>query len=452
MRIAIVGGGVSGLAAAFYLSRLGAGQVSLLEASPRLGGIITSKSREGFLMEGGPDAFVTKKPQALQLCRDLGLEDDLIPTRPEHRRSYTWQEGQFHPLPRAFLSPPIEISEIISSPLLSPAGKERAGKESSIPPEKARDESVADFARRRFGSEVLDRIIAPLVAGVYGGDAAELSLRAAFPRLWEHERRHGCLTGQREVEASGESSDIFRSLRGGMVQLIEALTDRISPMVEWRTSTAVSCLSSRDGVFGLETDEDEQIEADAVILATPARVSARILKQGYPQIAEELGQIRYSHSILVNLGYPVEILQDWIGTGLIIPPAANRDLLACTWVNNKFQGRSPEGKWLVRGFIAGKPADRLLDKSDEDVVDAVCRELREILGIDPAPRLRFVHRWPFAMPVYRLGHADLVERLKDQLSRCSGLYCIGNYFDGVGIPDSIRHARQAAEDLSRQLA
>ncbi|HSR54466.1 MAG TPA: protoporphyrinogen oxidase [Acidobacteriota bacterium] len=487
-RVAVVGGGISGLAAAYFLTRHASPpQVAVYEASPEWGGIVLTESEGGFVMEGGPDAFLTLKPEAAQLCRQLGLQDELMETRPSHRRSYTWDGGRFHPLPTRLLNPPVRLEELRQSPLLSPAGRRRAAEEPSIPKGDSEDESVGDFFRRRFGEEVVRRIAEPLLAGVFGGRVEEISMRAAFPRLWDYEQKHGhlCLEdaapdGRQERKPRPSP---FQTLRGGLGTLISALVKacRDSGCVDLRLTAPVRsvrfrrsasnaghgcsaepwtesqpgqpsathhppCAGGDEPAFTVAADQAQE-NFDAVIVAVPAPAAARLLEDGFPQAARILESIPYSPAVLGALAYRGQVLPDLEGSGFIVPPSAGRQLLACTWVHQKWKHRAPEGHSLLRGYLAGQPAGRLMEASEEEITSLIGREFQHLMDIRQEPLFSRVWKLPLALPAYRLGHRARIDSLEDELRSAPGLYCIGNYLDGVGLPDCIRHARAAARSV-----
>ncbi|HSR68993.1 MAG TPA: protoporphyrinogen oxidase [Acidobacteriota bacterium] len=458
-RIAVVGGGISGLSAAYFLSRPpGAAQVTVFEASSHWGGIIVTEEGGGFVMEGGPDSFLAAKPEAAELCRQLGLRDELMETRPSHRRSYTWWEGSFYPLPTGILNPPIRLRELAGSPLLSPQGRERAAREPEIPAGGGEDESVGDFFHRRFGREVVRRIAEPLLAGVFGGGVDEISMQAAFPRLCRYEQLHGCLCLRDTSDQAAESreaapSSPFLTLRGGLATLVEALLrDCRRSGVELRSGRPVQALrparrESPPAPFLLDLEEGEEA-FDAVVMALPAPASAKLLAPAWPDLADALASVDYSPAVLGALAYSGEVPQGRPGSGFIIPPSAGRDLLACTWVHQKWRRRAPRGHSLLRGYLAGEPARRMLQAEDAKVISLLRREFLDLMDVRQDPVLSRVWKLPQALPVYRLGHRSRMAALKKGLQEVKGLTCIGNYLDGVGLPDCIRQARQAARALA----
>ncbi len=447
-RIVVVGGGISGLATSFYLSRMEpASKVTLLESSDRLGGIIRTDSEGGFLMEGGPDAFVAQKKQALDLCRELGIADETISTVEGHRQSFVWFQGRLHPLPTAFLRPPINPGEIVGSSLLSATGRKRALREPQVPARHGEDESVSDFITRRFGHEVLDRIMEPLTVGIFGCTSSRLSVKAAFPRLVEHERSFGKLLGAGGGRPGSGSA--FLSLKGGMQRLTDRLIEAIEDRVECHRNDEVARLSRSGRHYGLTTLQGRQLEAQVVVLALPAPGASALLRAFDERISRLLGGIDYPPAILACLGYSKPVLGDHRGTGFVVHPGSSRPISACTWVDQKFRGRSPPGGSLLRLFISGTSAVQLISWTDSAVARAARAQLDEMLGIREIPDLTRVYRWATGLPVFAPGHIVRVRSITDQLAQHRGLYLVGNYLDGVGIPDCIRHARSVAGRVVR---
>ncbi len=447
MKTVIIGGGISGLAAAYYLSRhQPSNQVVLLESSSRLGGIIRTEQQEGFCLEAGPDAFVRQKKKAAELCRELGLGSELIANRIANQVSYSWLDGKLHPLPRV-LNPPIDLDQLVASPLLSPSGRLRASREPEIPPGGGVDESVASFMGRRFGPEVVQRVFEPLVAGVFGGSASEISLPAAFPHLLDFEQQHGCLSlpGTESASPSGTKAEesSFQSLRNGMGQLPAKLAQVLQEVVQLHLGSSVRSIGRDGGRFRIELESGASLQTDSAVLATSAPVAASLLEGDLKPISDLLGQIEYAPSILVCLGYRQEVV-DRPGSGWIAPPDSGKALLACTWAHRKFDHRCPTGHSLLRAYLAGRSASSLLEADDRPIVRIVRQELREIQGVTAHPVVQRVYRLPRALPLYKIGHLDLVSRIKQSLRQTPGLFCIGNYLDGVGIPACLRHAQSVA--------
>jgi oxygen-dependent protoporphyrinogen oxidase len=468
MRIAIIGGGIAGLAAAFELELARAAgaavDYTLFEARERLGGSLSSESVHGAIIELGPDSFLTEKPAAAALCRELGLGSDLIASNDAARKTWILVRNRLVPLPDGlmFLVPTKLIPTALTR-LFSLRTKLRMGMEWLLPPpaSASEDESVADLVRRHFGSETVDRLADPLLSGIYGGDATQLSAHSVLPRLVEMERQHGSLTrgmlaAHRKMrQAAGPASQpkaarpIFTTLRGGMQQLVNALEARLDPAC-LRRSTPVASLEKTSAGWRIAARGATEFY-DAVILAAPAPVAGKLLEFTDPELSQALGAIPYSSSITVNLLYDESILPPLPeGFGFLVPAVEGRSMLACTFVHRKFLGRTPPGKAVLRAFLGGIRNHAMLTEPDATLIQTVRRELGEILG--PAlqrtePEAWRVSRWPSAMAQYAVGHQQRKQQIEARVALLPGLRLAGNAYDGIGIPDCIRLGRLAAQNL-----
>jgi oxygen-dependent protoporphyrinogen oxidase len=466
MRIAIIGGGIAGLAAAYELeqARQQSAEVeyTLFEASDRLGGCLASEIAGGAVLERGPDSFITSKPAAAELCRELGLGADLIASNDAARKTCIVVHNRLVPLPDGLMFlVPTKLIPTALTPLFSLPTKLRMGLELLWPPRHSElpDESVAALVERHFGRETVDRLADPLLSGIYGGDATQLSARTVLPGMVEMERKYGSLTRgmlaaslqmKARKAASEESGGIFTAVRGGMRQLVDAVAARLDPSAV-RLSTPVSAVEKTAHGWRIESRQPEFY--DAVILATPAWAAAALLGQADSALAEELRGIPYSSSITVNLVYDeaqIGHLPD--GFGFLVPASEGRAMLACTFVHRKFLGRTPPGKAVLRAFLGGMKNEALLDQSDDVLLATVRRELSEILGeqILPqqaAPEHAQLSRWRRAMAQYAVGHQLRMQRINSRLANFPTLRLAGNAYDGIGGPDCIRLGRQAAKDL-----
>ena len=466
MRIAIIGGGIAGLAAAYELeqARQQSAEVeyTLFEASDRLGGCLASEIAGGAVLERGPDSFITSKPAAAELCRELGLGADLIASNDAARKTCIVVHNRLVPLPDGLMFlVPTKLIPTALTPLFSLPTKLRMGLELLWPPRHSElpDESVAALVERHFGRETVDRLADPLLSGIYGGDATQLSARTVLPGMVEMERKYGSLTRgmlaaslqmKARKAASEESGGIFTAVRGGMRQLVDAVAARLDPSAV-RLSTPVSAVEKTAHGWRIESRQPEFY--DAVILATPAWAAAALLGQADSALAAELRGIPYSSSITVNLVYDeaqIGHLPD--GFGFLVPASEGRAMLACTFVHRKFLGRTPPGKAVLRAFLGGMKNEALLDQSDDVLLATVRRELSEILGeqILPqqaAPEHAQLSRWRRAMAQYAVGHQLRMQRINSRLANFPTLRLAGNAYDGIGGPDCIRLGRQAAKDL-----
>ena len=457
-RVVVVGGGITGLTAAYRLrDRRPDLAVTVVESAARLGGKITTEAVDGFVLEGGPDSLVTFKPQAVALARELGLRERLRPAREDTAGSYVWSGGRQHPLPDGFAGlVPRRIGPLVASPLLPPTAKLRLALECAVLPRAGEeDESLESFVTRRLGREFYRRLVEPMASGIFGADPATLSLVATMPHLRVAEQQHGSLTRlvmaerrrarEREVPRPGPA---VTAPAGGLGELVDALVAALDG-VDVRTSTQVLGVDrpgAGEGRFvvrlcgpdGLETT----VDADAVVLAVPARAVAAMTRTLTPELASLVDGFRMGSTVTVNLGY-AEPLPALEGHGCLVPSREGRVARACTWSSRKFGGRAPEGHTLVRVSLGGASAP--LTELDDDRLVALAREeLATIAGITAEPVLARVHAWREVMPVYTVGHPDRVARVEQILAAVPGLVVAGSAFYGVSVPDCIASADRAA--------
>lgn len=471
MRIAIIGGGIAGLTAAYELEKArAAGEraaYTVYEAQPRLGGSLASETVDGAVLERGPDSFLTEKPAAAELCRELGLGAELLPSNDAARKTYIVVRNRLVPLPDGLMFlVPTKLAPTALTRLFSVRTKLRMGMELLHPPRASEgDESVAALVERHYGAEAVDRLADPLLSGIYGGDAAQLSARTVLPRLVEMEKKYGSLTrgmlaAHKKMQAAAKNPSkarsggaaIFTALRGGMQQLVDALVAHLDPAC-LRTATPVSAIARSGGRWRVEACGAAE-SYDAVIMAAPAWAAAALLAAVDEPLGEELAGIPYSSSITVNLVYDeakMGALPE--GFGFLVPVSEGRSMLACTFVHRKFLGRTPPGKAVLRAFLGGARREAQLAESDETLVATVRRELSEILGaktlgLSIEPEHTQVTRWRRAMAQYSVGHQERMQRVAGRLAGLPGLRLVGNAYDGIGIPDCIRLGRLAARELS----
>ena len=461
IRVAIVGGGISGLAAAYALEekrRAGAAvEYVLYEASPRLGGVLRTEHIDGCVVEAGPDSFITEKPWAADLCRSLGIGDQLIGSNDADRKTYILSRGRLVEMPDGLMfMVPTKIVPTLLSPLFSWKTKLRMAQEFLHPPRAVdRDESVAEFVERHYGSEMVDQLADPLLSGVYGGEAANLSVRAVLPRFAEMERAHGSLgkamLKTRRKMSSGArkpSPPLFTSLKNGMQSLAETVVSRLRPDA-LVTNTPVLAVQQQLEAgrwtvsAGLKSDQ-----FDAVIVALPGPAAASVLHMTNPELSGELAAIQYSSSITVVLGYDDGVRRSLPpGFGFLVPRSEGKRLLAATFVHNKFPHRAPPDRALLRCFFAGSNAENVWPYSDDQIVGMVRNELQQILGVRAEPLFARVYKWKAAMAQYGVGHLERLERLERLRQQLPGLALAGNGYRGIGVPDCIRSGRDAAEFL-----
>ena len=456
MKAVVIGGGVAGLAAAHRLELLlPEAEITLVERTERVGGALLTERTQGFVVEGGPDSFLSRKERGVGLCEELGIADELVGRKPENARSYVRRGSELHALPEGLTGMiPTDLDSLTESTLLSRAGRERLAAEIDLPPEPAgADESIASFVTRRLGPEAYERLVEPLMTGIYGGDGAELSLRATFPNLRALELEHGSVLrglGAHSVEGAGLFPP-FVTLASGMQTLAVRLAERL---LRTRALTGRVALGVRpgDGVYEVELDGDERLEADGVVMAVPAFAASELLTELDHELAAVHEEIPYASSAVVTLAYLAEhVVRPLDGYGYVVPRAEGSDVLACSWTSSKWAGRAPEGSILVRVFAGRFGGRDVTADSDEELVDLARNELR-LLGIDAQPHLSRVHRWPRGMPQYVLGHPARLERIDAALTHHPGLALAGAAYRGVGIPDCIHSGEEGARSLAESLA
>jgi len=461
VRIAVIGGGITGLAASHRLVELGgtsAVAIELFDASTRLGGCFGTERVGDYVIETGADSFVTDKPAGIELVRRLGLESRLIGIDPGFRRALILHKGRTCPVPEGLaLLAPGSVRGLLSSPLLSPVGKFRAAAEALVPPRRMTgEESIAAFAIRRFGREMYERVLQPLVGGIYTGDPADLSLAATFPRFIEMEQRHGSLIRavrqQRKRRTASTDSGVryglFASFRDGMSELQDALRQRIEQAgVQVRHGERVTAVRRIEPAsYEVETEAGNRSRVDAVILALPAFRAAELIGGWAGKLAGALREIEYASSAIVVTGHRlVDVAHPLDAAGLVIPHAERRKILAVSFLSRKFPIRAPAERVILRTFVGGALQPEQLDRDDAALVRLVRDELQTVLGVGGEPEFSRVVRYERAMPQYGLGHVQRVERIELLASQIAGLELAGNAYHGVGVPDCIQSGENAAE-------
>ena len=453
MQIAVVGGGITGLAAALRLLRRAPdAEVTLFEKADRLGGEIHTERVDGFVIEAGADSFLTRKARGMGLCRELGLAGRLVARQPQHAGSFVRHGGALHPLPEGFTGMiPTRIDTLTESALLSPSGRAALADELSMPvPSYQREESIAEFVSRRFGREVYERIVEPLMAGINGGDGERLSLDATFPQLRDLERRHGSvirgLTAARE-QGAVDAAPPFVSFADGMGELIEHLEARLRE-ASIQTSVEVAALEPRTGGgFLLVHSDGTCAEADAVILATPAPSTARITRAFDRELSELHAAIAYGSSVTVNLGFRERDLPRPVaGYGFVVPRVEGSDVVGVTVASNKWPGRATEGHALFRVYLRAHGGGDLTCETDDALIRTARRELKETYEVAAPPMFVRAYRWPAALPQYTLGHGGRLSQIRERLAAHRGLFVSGAAYTGVGIPDCIASGEAAADE------
>jgi protoporphyrinogen/coproporphyrinogen III oxidase len=459
-RIAVIGGGISGLAAAHRLSELTPeAQVTLFEAGSRLGGVLSTVHRDGFQVEQSADNFITTVPWGLGLCQRLGLTGQLVQTNSNCRRTFVVRRNRLHRLPDGFLMmAPTQLWPMAVTPILSPFGKLRAAMEFFIPPRRDdSDESMGQFVRRRLGQEAFDRLVEPLISAVYAADMEKLSVKATLSRFRDMEKQHGSLIRamrhqmKQRPNGKGESGarySMFVTLSEGLSTMVDAMTARLPP--QWiRLNSPIERIQRNDQTWQVSpAGSAEFIEFDALIMAAPAYRAGPLLALVDAQLAEELGQIEYSGTAIVSLGYDLkQVGHPLDGMGAVVPSIENSPILACSFSSQKYPHRAPPGKTLLRVFVGGARRPELAGMHDAQLLPLVLEHLRPLLRIKGEPVFCDIAHWPRTMPQYHVGHQERVAWIEARLAMLPGLKLAGSAFRGVGVPDCIHSGEQAAEQV-----
>lgn len=459
-RIAVIGGGISGLAAAHRVRELAPqSQVVLFEAGSRLGGVLSTVHRDGFQVEQSADNFITTVPWGLDLCQRLGLTGQLVRTNASCRHTFVVRRGRLHRLPDGFMMmAPTQLWPMAVTPILSPLGKLRAALEYFIPPRRDDgDESMAQFVRRRLGRETFDRLVEPLVSAVYAADMEKLSVKATLSRFREMEKEHGSLIRaiRRQMKhkpdgkaESGARYSMFVTLSAGLSTLVEAIAARLPP--EWiRLNSPIQQIERSGNVWRLSpAGAGQSLEFDALIVAVPSYRARPLLAPIDAELASELGRIEYSGTAIVSLGYDLRQVGHRLdGMGAVVPSIENSPILACSFSSQKYPHRAPAGKTLLRVFVGGARRPDLAEMPDAELLPLVLAHLRPLLRIEGGPEFCDIAHWPRTMPQYHVGHQDLVARIEARLALLPGLKMAGSAFRGVGLPDCIHGGERAAEQI-----
>ena len=463
-KIVIIGGGITGLATAFYLQEYARGAVdyTLIESTPRLGGKIASAHENGFIIEGGPDSFLAQKTAMLDLCRTLRLDDQLIGSNSAERTTYVWSRGRLHPIPEGMmLMAPTMVLPFLRSRLISWPGKVRMGMEMFIPKRvKDEDESLASFVRRRLGAEALDKIAAPLMAGIFAADPEKLSLQSTFPRIPEMEKKHGSLLrgmmekkrAQARHGSQHKCPPMFMSLYGGLQDLTDAIFAQLHPK-SFRLNCRVLTVRPHADQYRIALSDGSCILADDVIFATPAYVTADLIQQIDPALASKLRAIRYVSTATVSLGFKrSDIIHPLNGFGFVVPHSEKRKITACSWSSVKFNHRAPDDCALIRVFVGGARAESLAEQDEAALVHLARQELHAIMGITATPVLTKAYRWHRGNPQYELGHRARITEIEQIAAWHPGLHLAGAAYHGAGIPDCIQSGMKTALEIVKKLA
>ena len=478
MNIAILGAGTSGLAAAYRLHQLmPQAVIRVFDRRNRVGGVLETINKDGFQIEQSADNFITTVPWGLQLCKELGFSDrpegegkntcELIQTNPHTRRTYVVRKGQLHLLPDGFLMmAPTKLMPMATTPILSPLGKLRAGLELLIPSRKDDiDESMANFVRRRLGREVFERLVEPLVSGVYAADMEKLSVLATLPRFREMERQYGSLIWamQRQLRAnkaahlaeqSGARYSMFVTLRGGLSMMSEAIAQKLPPGSLQLNTEVTQVGKTPEGKWSLSAacrvPSACSLPFDAVIIATLASDAAKILKTTLPALAGKLGAIEHEGTAVATFAFDsVQIKQEFRGMGFVVPKIENSPILAGSFSSVKYEHRAPQGKFLIRVFAGGARQPELAEMPGDELAPLLLKELRKVINIDGEPLFTTAAHWANTMPQYNVGHRERIAEIETLVSEEPSLALAGNAFCGVGIPSCIQTGFAAAEKIAR---
>jgi oxygen-dependent protoporphyrinogen oxidase len=455
--VVVVGGGITGLSCAYTLARNSV-DFLLVEKQSKLGGTIRTERTDGFILDAGPDAFLAQKPDAVALCRELGLGESLIPTNPEHRTVFVYDGDRLHPLPEGMvLTVPTRVLPLATSSLFSPLGKLRMALELVIPARRdGQDESIASFIERRLGREALERLAEPLLAGIHSGEPERLSMGELFPRFVNLEKKYRSLVwGMRKVaprRKDGPPASLFLSLTNGLSELVERLAAKL-PTGSVLLEDGVEEIRREANRYRLKLSSGEEISAAACVLALPLRDGERLSRELSPELATAIAAIPSVSTAVVFLALGRQEVQNPLaGYGFVVPRTAQRRILAATFVSTKFPNRAPDSRVLLRAFLGGARDPEVLKLPDQALVELVHRELAEILGPLGTPAFSRVYRWRDATPQIEVGHATRLAAIEGCLAELPGLQVAGNGLRGVGIPDCIADGRGTAERLVQYLA
>jgi oxygen-dependent protoporphyrinogen oxidase len=450
--VVIVGAGMAGLATGYELHKQGV-PFTVLEAGARAGGVVLSERIEGYTIDGGPDSLLVAKPDAIALCRELGLGSRLVPTKLP-RLAYIQRNARLHALPAAsVLGIPTEVGPFVGSQLFTWAGKLRMGAELFVAPRRdTDDESIGSFMRRRFGTEATTYLAEPLLAGIHAGDVDRLSIRALFPRLVEAEARHGSLIRAFRQERRKPSADgAFRSLPDGLSEMVSALVAAL-PSDSIRLRSPVREVAVGPAGFRVETTTGDAYEPRAVVMATPAYVTADVVRRLDPALSRLCGEVPYASTATVALAFKREVVRHLLnGSGFVVPKVENTGILAGSWLSSKWPHRAPEGHVLLRAFVGGARDPHALEQSDTELTGVALNALRPLLRISGEPLLTRVYRWQRASAQHEVGHLERVAAIDAALAAHSGLFVTGSGFRGVGIPDCVADGRSTARQVTAWL-
>jgi protoporphyrinogen/coproporphyrinogen III oxidase len=455
-RLAVIGGGISGLSAAYKLhcetkDLQPPPEILLFEGSPRLGGCISTYNLDDTILELGPDSFITEKPAALELCKRLGITDRLVETDPKHRRTFVANNNKLVPLPEGFLMmAPTQMLPMLNSPLFTWDAKLRMLTEPFVArAPKDADESLTQFVERRLGKEVLDKVVQPLVGGIYTADPDKLSIRAALPRMVQLEQQYGSLVkglslSKKNKNESGARYGMFVTFDEGIGVLVNSLVSNLPPG-SVRTHSMVSKIRQQGNAWELEFFDGKLMAVDGVVVATSAFHASDIVADLDGTLSSDLSKIDYSSSAVLNLIYRrTDIPHPLNGFGFVVPRTEKRTILACSFTSVKWPDRAPQDKTLLRVFVGGALQPDVYNLADEEIECLMWEDLHTYLGIKALPLLSVISRFPRSMPQYNVGHVGLVEKIDASIAKYPGLALAGNAYRGVGIPDCVASGEAAA--------
>ncbi|HJP18462.1 MAG TPA: protoporphyrinogen oxidase [Nitrospinota bacterium] len=461
-KIAVIGGGIAGLSAAYSLEKEAADngvsiEIDLIEKQSRMGGNILTEQVDDFIVEGGPDCVFSEKPASLKLCEKLGLQEELLKTREEKKGTYVYWNNKLHDLPEGvILMIPTMIMPILLSSLISFPGKMRMALEPFIPKRtNPAEESLSDFVTRRLGKELLNKIAEPLVAGIHAGNPETMSINASFPRFVDLEQKYGSLirgmlSRRKEMLSmmKGRTAKytMFMTLKKGLQELTDNIQSTLRNTNKLTDNQVVTVIKKNSG-YEVSLKAGGIKFYDSVIMATPSYITATLLRELDSRLADKLIEIPYASTATVSLAYSASDLNHINnGFGFIVPGISNRKIMAATYTSNKFLYRAPDGSMLLRCFVGGPKNEDLVFLDDREMEQMIRNELKEIAGIESKPIFTKIYRWEKAMPQYVIGHIDRIKKIEELTAKHPGLYLTGSAFNGIGISDCISTSSKAAEE------
>lgn len=471
-RVVIIGGGIGGISTAYFLKELLVErglkdvELTLVEKNDRLGGNIRTEKADGFLIEGGPDCFLSEKPWAMALCKRLGLAERLLPTN-EGQKTFVLSGGRLHVLPEGvILMVPTKILPLVTSRLITLKGKLRMALELFIPKRRKKDdESLGSFVRRRLGQEALDKIAEPLVAGVHAGDPETMSIRSSFPKFVQLEQEYGSLIrgmlariGEMrrarkkaaKAEKPGTRVTMFMSLKGGLKELVDALTGEIekAESASVVTGNKIIDIVKKNGGYAVISDDGPSMSAACVVVSAPSYVASGLLNKVDERLSKKLLNIPYVSTATVSVAYrKSDVKHPLDGFGFVVPKTENRRIMAATWSSVKWSYRAPDDMVLIRCFVGGAKQAGLVYLSDGEMTRMVREELKDIMGLEAEPVLTRIYRWKDSMPQYTIGHEEKVSGIEGLVAEHPGLYLTGSAYRGIGISDTVREAEETAKKV-----